>query len=160
MMELLSLREHPELLEQFIAWFQARWATENSRMVYRDCMERCLESAAPLPQWYLLEEDGDVAGGAGLIANDFISRQDLWPWLCALYVEPEFRCRGCGGQLIEAACQAAAELGYSKVYLCTDHVGYYERYGFTRIGTGYHPWGESSSVFERELCREIPEHLE
>lgn len=155
-MEILSLRECPEQLERFISWFQARWATKNSLMVYRDCMEQCLKSPSPLPQWYLLEENGEIIGGAGLIANDFISRQELRPWLCALYVEPEWRDRGCGGRLIGAVCRAAGELGFENIYLCSDHVGYYERYGFARIGTGWHPWGESSGVF----CRELTAHLE
>lgn len=151
MMNMISLRREPERLETFIAWFQARWASEESRMVYRDCMERCLTSSSPLPQWYLLMDGEDIIGGAGLIANDFISRQDLWPWLCALYIEPCRRGHEYGKRLIERAEKDAARAGFSHLYLCTDHVGYYERYGFSYVGTGWHPWGESSRVYEIEL---------
>jgi len=36
--------------------------------------------------------DGErVAGCCALLTNDLISRQDLWPWLACLYVEPDYR---------------------------------------------------------------------
>ncbi|TYR78647.1 hypothetical protein FZC66_18785 [Priestia megaterium] len=38
--------------------------------------------------------------------------------------------------------------GFNKVFLCTDHIGYYEKYGFTYIDDGYHPWGSSSRIYE------------
>jgi len=98
------------------------------------------------PQWYALEDAGRVIGCAGLIANDFISRQDLWPWLCALYVDPDARGRGCGRLLIDRAREDAHRAGFPYVYLCTDHIGYYEKYGFEYIGRGYHPWGEESRI--------------
>ncbi len=150
-MEVVSLRARPDLLETFIRWFQQKWADQNSKMVYRDCMEHCVGSPSPLPQWYLLREEERILGGAGLIINDFISRGDLWPWLCALYIERDARGRGLGGRMIEHLCREAANLGFDRLYLCTDHVGYYERYGFSHMGTGYHPWGESSRIYEREL---------
>ena len=33
----------------------------------------------------------------------------------------------------------------------SDIDAFYEKYGFTRIGTGYHPWGETSGVFRAKL---------
>ena len=42
----------------------------------------------------------------------------------------------------------AAAAGFPAVYLCTDHVGYYEKYGFRHVGTGYHPWGDESRIYE------------
>lgn len=33
----------------------------------------------------------------------------------------------------------AAVLGFSQMYLCTDHVGCYAKYGFSHIGAGWHP---------------------
>ena len=150
-MHILSVREQPEKAGLVTAYFQKHWASENSMMVYEDCIHNCLHADSPLPQWYLLMEGETVVGCAGLITNDFISRMDLYPWLCALYVEPEFRGRGNAGRLIEKCREDARKGGFRKLYLCTDHIGFYERYGFCHIGTGYHPWGESSRIYMSEL---------
>ena len=151
-MKLISLRETPELLEVFISYFQKVWANPDSMAVYEDCMRNAVVSGSKLPQWYLLLEDAEPAkdhiiGCAGLITNDFISRMDLYPWLCALFIEPDFRGNNYGSLLIERCICDAAQLGYPSVYLATDHCGYYEHFGFTYLGTGYHPWGETSRIY-------------
>lgn len=145
--ELISVREKPETLEEVIAYFQRCWASEDSMMVYDDAIRSALMSDNPLPQWVVLKQDDQIIGCAGLIPNDFISRMDLWPWLCALYVDEAHRGKGWSRILVEAMKQKASELGFEHLYLCTDHIGYYERFGFHPIGTGYHPWGESSTIY-------------
>lgn len=152
-----SVRDCPERAEEFILYFQAKWASEASAPVYRDCILHTICAETALPQWYLLFCEGRVAGCAGLISNDFISRMDLFPWICALYIEPEFRGRALGAHLLSHARKEAARAGYPKVYLCTDHIGYYEKYGFSYVGTGYHPWGESSRIYVAET-RDRGEH--
>jgi len=149
-MRIVSVRERPALCDRAIAYFQKRWASEDSLMVYEDCIRASLDSASLLPEWYLLMDGDTIAGGAGLISNDFISRMDLSPWLCALRIEEEYRGHAYGALLLERAKADAAAKGFPKLYLCSDHVGYYEKYGFTRIAEGYHPWGESSGVFEAD----------
>ena len=119
--------------------------------VYEDCITHCIDADNPLPQWYLLMDGDEIIGGAGLITNDFISRMDLYPWLCALYIEEKYRGHGYGAFLIEQAKKDARAFGFAKLNLCTDHVGYYEKYGFTHIGTGCHPWGETSRIYQTAL---------
>lgn len=146
-MTIVSVRERPDLCDAAIAYFQEKWASEDSRAVYDDCIRSSLSSDSPLPEWYLMLDGERIIGCAGLISNDFISRMDLAPWLCALYVEPDCRGRAYGSQLIGRIRADAAAKGFDTLYLCSDHVGYYEKYGFERFATGYHPWGETSGIF-------------
>ena len=150
-LHIVSVRENPEYKDAAIGYFQKHWASEDSMMVYDDCISHCVHAEAPLPQWYLLMDGDRIIGCAGLITNDFISRMDLYPWLCALYIEDDCRGHAYGSLLLRKGKEDAAKAGFSNLYLCTDHVGYYEHYGFQRIGTGYHPWGETSGIYRAKL---------
>ena len=86
-MRVISLREEPVYTQAAINFFQGRWATERSKMIYEDCIVHGLTTESPLPRWYLLLENDKIIGGAGMITNDFVSRMDLWPWVCSVYIE-------------------------------------------------------------------------
>ena len=147
-LKIISVRESPEYVDKAIHYFQTKWS-DVLPAIYEDCIRSGLQVKTPLPQWYLMEtEEGEIIGGAGLITNDFISRMDLYPWICALFIDEEYRGNAYGALLLEKAKTDAGAAGFDNVYLCTDHVGYYERYGFNYIGEGYHPWGDTSRIYE------------
>ncbi len=146
-MEVISVRNHPETADSAIKYIQSKWASEHSMPVYQDCIMHSLNTSSPLPQWYLLKDQSGIIGCAGLVTNDFISRMDLYPWICALYIEKTHRGKNLGKQLIDAAVFDAKAGGFPYCYLCTDHQGYYEKFGFEEIGIGYHPWGETSKIY-------------
>lgn len=93
-------------------------------------------------------DETTIIGCAGLITNDFISRMDLYPWVCAIYIEEEYRGNAYSSILIDKAKTDAKKGGFTHIFLCTDHIGLYEKYGFDYIGTGYHPWGVQSRVYQ------------
>ena len=126
--EILNLRERPELLDQAAEWFHAKWGVPLE--AYRESMEQCLKCEGPVPQWYAAMDDGAIAGGLGVIENDFHDRKDLTPNVCAVYVEEARRCRGIAGALLNHVCADMAAMGVGTLYLLTDHTSFYERYGW------------------------------
>lgn len=146
-MQVVSVREQPECMKPIITYFQDMWGTPESKKVYEDCINNSISTINPLPHWYVLMEKDKIIGCAGLITNDFISRMDLYPWLCAVYIEPEYRGHHYFKRLLDKAVEDTRAGGFNYLYVSTDLEGYYEQYGFTFLDVGYHPWGESSRIY-------------
>ncbi|MEO4006237.1 MULTISPECIES: GNAT family N-acetyltransferase [unclassified Flavobacterium] len=149
-MKILSVRENPEYKDTAIRYLQQSWP-EVPAIIYEDCIRNCIDAPQPLPQWYLLEKDSEIIGCAGLITNDFISRMDLYPWVCAMYIAEAHRGHAYGSLLLDRAKKDTRAAGFKHLNLCTDHIGYYEKYGFQYIGDGYHPWEETSRIYQIEV---------
>ena len=149
-MNLISIREYPELRDEAIAYFQQVWPSVRPE-IYEDCIVHSVHARQNLPQWYLLKNSEEIVGCAGLITNDFISRMDLYPWICALYIDENHRGHRHASILIDRAKEDAQKAGYDFLYLSTEHVGLYEKYDFTYLGMGYHPWDEQSRIYEIAL---------
>lgn len=145
-LDIISIDDHPNDLNQFIDFFANNWDID--RRIYNDCITNSLADNKKIPMWYLLLKNDEIIGGYGLISNDFNSRQDLTPWLCALFIKESERGHKFGEKLLEHARLEAKKLGYQNLYLCTNHNGYYEKYGWKHISNCYHPWGSESKVYK------------
>lgn len=52
--------------------------------------------------------------------TDMLRRQDLSPWLSALYVSPEYRERGIGTELIRSVLNFCSKAGFKRIFLFID----------------------------------------
>jgi len=123
----ITLREKPELMDSAASWFHSKWGVPKE--AYLECMEAYLRRETELG-WFLCLDDGKIAGGLGVIENDFHNRPDLTPNVCAVYTEESHRCLGIAGKLLGMAVEDLRSRGISPAYLVTDHSGFYERYGW------------------------------
>lgn len=149
-MRIISVRKNPEYKERAIQYFQNSWS-EIAPIIYEDCISHSVNAKNSLPQWYVLENNNEIIGCAGLITNDFISRMDLYPWVCAIFIDEKHRGNNYSNLLIEKAKEDSKKAGFQNLYLCTDHIGFYEKLGFNYIGQGYHPWEEESRIYQIDL---------
>ena len=122
-----TLRDRPEKKDAAARWFHSKWSAPQE--AYQTCMDRYLDRQSELG-WYLCLDGDRIIGGLGVVENDFHDRKDLTPNICAVYTEPEFRCQGIAGRLLNMAVDDLRSKGISPVYLLTDHTGFYERYGW------------------------------
>lgn len=148
-MKIISLSDCPEMKDAMADWFHAKW--EIDREAYINSMNECLEGKTPYPAWYIAIEDGLIAGGIGVIENDFHCRKDLFPNVCALYTEETYRGRGIAGALIDRVCCDMKEKKIHVLYLITDHTSFYERYGWQYLCEVEEDCGGTARMYVRYL---------
>ena len=96
----IALRDKPELMDAAAEWFHSKWGVPKE--AYLECMESYLNNDTEYG-WYLCLDEDKIAGGLGVIDNDFHNRKDLSPNICAVYTEEEYRGKGVAGRLLNMA---------------------------------------------------------
>lgn len=104
-------------------------------------------------QLFLLMDGEKIVSFATLTGQDAIRDESLTPWIGFVFTQPEYRGNRYSQQVLAHAEAAAAKLGYGKVYLETDHVGLYEKYGYIYRENRTDCWGEDARV----LCKNLTE---
>lgn len=143
--KIINLRDVPGQLEASIEYVSQRWGLH--RRIFEECIRCSMTTSHPLPRWYFMMKGEQIVGSYSLMTNDFVSRQDLWPYLSNLYIEETERGKELGSVLLEHARNEAYRLGFDKLYLCTDHINYYEKYGWKHHTDGYHVWNRESKIY-------------
>lgn len=154
-MNVYSVKNNPALCENVKLYCLKNW-----NKIYKSFAQDADKSAVAdnLPQtWVIAENNGErIFGFCQLIEHEeLIGSKDLSPFIASIYVDDEVRNYGCGEMLLNHAKYEAARLGYEKVYIATDHIGYYEKYGFREIGMDVYTWGRAAKVYEAYTCSDI-----
>ena len=93
--------------------------------------------------------DGDrLVSFITLSAQDCISETTYAPWLGFFHTAPAYRRNRYGKLLIDYVCEVARNNGYKSLYLATDHIGLYEKYGFDYVENRIDIYGEDSRIYK------------
>ena len=118
--EIVTLKSHPEYVSRLAQWALLAWGKYNPHSNLEDIREKFKMhlNEHQLPLTYVAVLDDHPIGMCSLRETDGI-RPEWMPWLGSLYVEPAYRERGIGKQLIQKISHTAHEMGYSTLYLLT-----------------------------------------
>jgi len=95
--------------------------------------------------------DGQIIGYCTFLQTDYYPENRYWPWISSIFVDENHRSQGICGQLIDAAIAHAQAQGFRRVYIPSDMVGFYERYGFVRIDELVNYGGDTDHIFARDI---------
>ena len=99
---------------------------------------------------FLLAEEEDIVAFCTLTQKDCVDDDSLFPWICFVFTSPDYRGNRYSGVVIDYACNRAIEQGFDTVYLATDHIGLYEKYGFTYVESRMDIYNEMSRIYCRK----------
>ena len=130
-MEIIDIKKDSKYLKEYITLCSLEWGKEKTK----EEMGKYITEK----EKRILTED-KVISILGLTQNDnllgFISLfkyedeyKNVEPWYATMYVKEEYRKRGYSRILNDAILNEAKNLGYDKVYLKSDLINYYEKFG-------------------------------
>ena len=82
---------------------------------------------------------------------DDIQPTDLSPWIGFIYTFPQYRGNRYATELLAFAEHLAHTDGAERVYISTNHIGLYEKYGYNLYGIMKDVDGEDSRVYFKDI---------
>ncbi len=99
----------------------------------------------------LLTEGNELISYCTFAEKDDIQPTDLTPWVGFVYTFPEHRGQRYAGLLFDEVELLAKERQIAEVYLSTNHIGLYEKYGWEFFGMMDDMDGEPSRVYVKRI---------
>ena len=99
----------------------------------------------------LLTEGDELISYCTFAEKDDIQPTDLTPWVGFVYTFPEHRGHRYAGLLFDEVERLAKELQVTDVYLSTNHIGLYEKYGWEFFDMMDDMDGEPSRVYVKKI---------
>lgn len=99
----------------------------------------------------MLVEGTNLVSFCTLAEKDDIQPTELTPWLGWIYTFPAYRGNRYAGILMKHAEKLATEAGTNSIYISTNHIGLYEKYGYEFSQTMKDIEGEDSRVYVKYL---------
>ena len=127
-MKIINLKEEYICLEDYVRLCSLEWGSPKSDDEVKEKVSSILSGDKVISVLGLVDDD-TLIGFISLFKYDGDERRDLSPWYATMYVKSEFRGKGYSKLLNDAIIEEARNLGYSKIYLKTDLVNYYEKFG-------------------------------
>jgi len=100
---------------------------------------------------YALMDGENLVSFLTLSGQDAVRDESITPWSGFVYTVPEYRGHHYAGRLLAHAESQAAAMGYRRLYIGTDHVGLYEKYGYTYQENRIDIWGDDMRVLYKSL---------
>lgn len=137
-MNIINIKNNNEYLEEYIKlcsleWGESKTSSELEEYVHKKKYE-ILNTNKVISILGLIEND-DLIGFISLFKYDGDERKDLSPWYATMYVKDKYREKGYSKILNDALLNEAKSLGYTKLYLKSNLINYYEKFGAKYIET-------------------------
>ncbi|SFC94544.1 GNAT family N-acetyltransferase [Ruminococcus albus] len=100
----------------------------------------------------LLLTDGDhLVSFCTYAERDEVASNEYSPWIGFVYTYPKYRGHRYMGLLFEKIEHLAKEQNIPDIYISTDHIGLYEKYGFEYIKDMETIYGDISRVYLKHI---------
>lgn len=92
-----------------------------------------------------------IVGFCTFMKTDYYPENRYSPWISSIFVDEAYRGCRISEKMIKTVIAYAKEQGFSKVYIPSDIIGLYEKYGFEKIDKLQNYGGDIDNIFAKEI---------
>ncbi|MFW6036175.1 MAG: GNAT family N-acetyltransferase [Halothermotrichaceae bacterium] len=149
-MKIVYLRDYPEYVDTVVDWVYNEFVIKEGKKKEKNKIKEYFSNTNydKFPICYIAIEEEVCLGTVSIFENDLKPRQDLSPWLGSLYVSEEHRGKGIAAKLINKVLEKVSEMGYTEVYLRTEHTAdYYKKRNWSFVSDEVDIDGRDTEVY-------------
>ena len=133
-MKIYNIKDKMEYLEEIALLTQKEWGKYSNEEEFKNKVNikiNKIKNNLDNPYYckLILLDDDKLVGFISIFETDGEERQDLKPWYATMYIKKEYRSKGYSKILNDALLKEAKNRGFNKLYLKSDLVNYYEKFG-------------------------------
>ena len=133
-MQIINIKNKLNYLKEYVKLCYLEWSNKEKQLAeYIEYKIDNIKNGDKVISILGLVNEEELIGFISLFKYDGDERKDLTPWYATMYVKKEYRGKGYSKLLNQAIIKEAKRLGYDKVYLKSDLINYYEKFGAKRI---------------------------
>ena len=95
--------------------------------------------------------NGCIVGMVTIMKTDYYPLPEIYPWVSTLFVSEEFRGNRISERLIDYANEYAKRIGFDNTYIPSEHIGIYEKYGYTYVNDIINYGGDTDRLYAKEI---------
>ncbi len=147
-LQIYSLEHKKEFIDIVTKWRLEEWGKDTTFEYIKYHITHSSQKGR-VPMTFVALLNDEPVGTVAIWTNDLPARQDLYPWLASLFVVEEHRNKGIGQKLQQKVIDTLIELQYKEVFLYTDHINYYERFGWEFVELAPKRNGEIIRIYRK-----------
>ena len=131
-MNIINIKNNDKFLTEYIKLCCLEWGSAKNEKQLEEYLEdkkKKIQTEDKVLSILGLIKDDNLLGFISLFKHDGAERRDLTPWYATMYIKKEYRGKGYSKILNNAILKEADKLGYKKLYLKTNLINYYEKFG-------------------------------
>ncbi|MDE7283143.1 MAG: GNAT family N-acetyltransferase [Lachnospiraceae bacterium] len=94
--------------------------------------------------------EDEIIGFCTFLKTDYYPENRYSPWVSSIFVDEKYRGKRISERMINKVIEYAKEQNFSKVYIPSDMIGMYEKYGFQKIDELQNYDGDIDNILQKK----------
>ncbi|MCR5608821.1 MAG: GNAT family N-acetyltransferase [Lachnospiraceae bacterium] len=145
MIRIFSVSNQPELKTAIMDYVVKSW--KEIAEFFFEQLEQSMLPEEDIQDTFVMVDDDRIVGFYQFLRNEPIRNLESTPWISSIFIDEDYRGSRLSELFLIHGRIRAGKLGFREVFISTDQINLFEKFGFTEIGLDIDKWGFPTKIY-------------